>query len=102
MDPERASQELLALENSSTSSDSEQISLPNAGALERELHSSDDEGPEIQTQFEQPAVQGTSFSETGAQDYYDASSSNEMDTSVTQVRSVWLQWAALRAGAFRS
>ena len=102
MDPERALQELLALENSSASSDSEQISLPNAGALERELHSSDDEGPEIQTQFEQSAVQGTSFSETGPQDYHDASSSNEMDTSVTQVRSVWLQWAALRAGAFRS
>ena len=48
MDPERALHKSLALENSSASSNSEQISLPNAGALERELHSSDDEGPEIQ------------------------------------------------------
>ena len=54
MDPERALLELLALDNSSSSSKSEQISLPSqsATALEREVLSSDDNEPETQFCFE--------------------------------------------------
>ena len=85
MDPECALEELLALEDSSASSE---ISLPPASALERELLSSDNDGSEIQSDSEHRACEGTSFSGTGAQDYYDASSANEMDISVTQVRLV--------------
>ena len=43
MDPERALEKLLALEDSSASSE---ISLPPANALERELLSSDNDGTE--------------------------------------------------------
>ena len=81
MDPERALLELLALDHSSSSSESEQISLPSASALEREVLSSDDNEPETQFCFEHGAREEFPAGENSVQSQHSASPSKEMDTS---------------------
>ena len=90
MDPERVLEELLALEDSSASSE---ISLPPANALECKLLSSDNDGSEIQSDSEHHACEGTSFSGTGAQDYYNASSANDDEK-------VWQEFATVEGKPF--
>lgn len=86
MDPERALQELLSSDHSSSSSESEPISLPSATALEREVLSSGDNEPETQFCFEHGARKEFSVSENSVQSQHSASPCYEMDTSASQVR----------------
>lgn len=86
MDPERALLELMALDHSSSSSESEQISLPSASALKREVLSSDDNEPETQFCFEHGAREELPAGENSVQSQHSVSPSKEMDTSANQVR----------------